>query len=156
VTERQANTLVLGCGNDLRGDDALGPMVVEQLRALLPDDPHVQFDVRCGLTPELADTLASLDRLIFVDCSMGGPTGVVKRSEYHPTEGADIACVHLLDLPALLTWTRQLYGRAPKAIAFTVAGESFELSEELSPNVAKAMPEMIDQICRELGALHHA
>jgi len=155
VTEK-LDTLVLGCGNDLRGDDALGPIVVDELQAMLPDEPHVRFEVRCGLTPELADTLATIDRLVFVDCSLGGPHGVVRRVEYGPSDDADIACVHLLDLPALLSWTKQLYGRAPRAVAYTIAGESFELSEELSPNVADALPELIDKVCRELGVLHHA
>ena len=156
VTHEPAHTLVLGCGNDLRGDDALGPMVIDRVASLLADRDDVTVEVCCGLTPELADTLSRVDRLIFVDCAAQGDPGVVQRTALMPQRNADIACVHLLDLPALLTWTQHLFGRAPSAIAFSVAGERFELSESLSPRVAAAMPELVDAVLAELGVASHA
>jgi hypothetical protein len=43
---------------------------------------------------------------------------------------------------------QRLYGRSPEAYLVTVGAGSFELGEELSPPVARALPEVIVTVRR--------
>ena len=65
-----APVLVFGWGNLSRGDDALGPMLVDRLRALLPDDSGVEFLDDYQLQIEHALDLVGRDRVLFVDASL--------------------------------------------------------------------------------------
>jgi len=71
-------SLVIGIGNPLRGDDGIG----WRLAALLP--ARAGLAVRCSqqLTPELAEELAAVERVLFLDAWLGsdGP-GVEGRQE---------------------------------------------------------------------------
>jgi hydrogenase maturation protease len=129
----QGSILVIGYGNPLRGDDALGPYLVEQVAALKL--PIVHTKAIHQLLPELAAEIATYSQVIFIDAQQGPlPEGVVVTS-LAPSESSGIFC-HSVDAEDLLALTRTLYGRAPTAQLFKVAGENFELREGLS-EVAK-------------------
>ena len=57
--KRNECVLILGYGNPLRGDDALGPQVAEELAVRLGDDPRVTVQAVHQLTLDLAETLAN-------------------------------------------------------------------------------------------------
>jgi len=143
--------VIIGFGSDLRGDDALGPMVARELEPLLVSRDDVRLETCQGLTPDLALLIADAQTVIFVDCSADGPVGEVIRQEIEPIAKSDMSMVHFLDPAALLTWTQLLYGRAPEAMALTVPGQTFEISETLSPPVAAAVPKLIDQVMSIVG-----
>jgi len=67
------STVVVGLGNPVRGDDAVGLRVVEQLDALLRHRPvtgvRVCASTRGGI--ELLDLLAGADVAVVVDCVEG-------------------------------------------------------------------------------------
>lgn len=138
--------LIIGYGSDLRGDDALGPMAACQLAGELADD-QVRVLSCPSLTPELAAEMAMMDLVIFIDCSQDGPRGQVIQRPVAP-RGAGASMVHFLDPPALLGWARELYGSEPRAILLTIAGESFDISQRLSPSVEAAMPRLLDRVRR--------
>ena len=50
---------------------------------------------------------------------------------------------HQLTPSSLLSAAEQLYGDVPEAMSITLAGWSFDLSNELSPGAAHRFPEMI-------------
>jgi Ni,Fe-hydrogenase maturation factor len=59
------SALVIGYGNDLRGDDAAGPRVAELIGAR--ELPGVRAIASRQLTPDLAEQLARADLAVFVD-----------------------------------------------------------------------------------------
>ena len=63
------SVLLIGYGNELRGDDAIGRMAVERLHPLLPDSELASCH---QLTPELAHSLAGCAVAIFVDATCDG------------------------------------------------------------------------------------
>lgn len=67
-----APLLVFAWGNASRGDDALGPMFIERLRALVGDDAGggVEFLDDFQLQVEHALDLAGRERVLFVDASL--------------------------------------------------------------------------------------
>jgi hypothetical protein len=46
----------------------------------------------------------------------------------------------------VLTLANELYGRRPPAHLLTIAGESFETGETMSPSVVAAIPDLIARI----------
>ncbi|HET9656886.1 MAG TPA: hydrogenase maturation protease, partial [Kineosporiaceae bacterium] len=62
--------LVIGIGNDLRGDDGAGRAVVEDLAGR--DLPGVRAIWSHQLVPELAEPIAAARCVVFVDCALPG------------------------------------------------------------------------------------
>jgi hydrogenase maturation protease len=123
--------LLLGIGNDLRGDDGAGPRVARALEGRVP------WDVRAvhGLTPEMADDLVEVDLALFVDAhadvALAQPVWTHHRVEA-AAPGTPLLG-HTLDVPALLALTAQLHGRAPRAATLSLPARDFSLGETLSP-----------------------
>ena len=63
-----APTLVFGWGNASRGDDALGPLFIERLRALAL--PGVECLDDYQLQPEHALDLIGRERVLFIDAGL--------------------------------------------------------------------------------------
>ena len=66
-------TLIIGIGNTLRGDDALGRIAAERVLDAV-DSQKVRVISQCALTPELAAEIAEVALVIFLDASADGPS----------------------------------------------------------------------------------
>lgn len=141
-----ARIVIIGYGNTLRSDDALGVLAARELEAIYDGNPNVAVLECHGLTPDLAWDMASCDVAIFVDCSAGGEPGQIAMYPIEADGGEDMAMVHFLDPPGLLTWTLRMYGRAPQGMVVTVAGNCFDMGETLTPSVARSLPELIKKV----------
>jgi hydrogenase maturation protease len=135
-------TLIIGYGNPLRGDDAVGWLAAQRL-AESPDAAHTDVRVLQQLSPELAEPLARARRVIFIDACDGGLPGTVTWQPLDAALEPDNAFTHRLTPASLLASARQLYGRAPAAVVITIAGESFDYGETLSPAVGQALPQVV-------------
>ena len=136
--------LVIGYGNTLRRDDGLGWQAAEALRARVAP---AQVDVLTvhQLTIELAERITTAGLLLLIDAAQSGTPGAITAHEVAP--GLSLPdLTHYLDPPALLAAAQALYGRAPRALLFTVAGQSFAFGEGLSPVVQAALPELLDRL----------
>ncbi len=144
-----AQPLLLACGNPLRGDDGVGWRIADTL-AITPSTPPLHVILSQQLLPEHAEPISAADLVIFVDCSALTPHGVVSVIQIEPASSLPRIFTHHLDPASLLRLTVDLYGRIPsRSILVTVGGQEFELSEELSPPVAAAIPAAIALILRE-------
>lgn len=139
------NRLVIGIGNPLRGDDGVGALLAEQAAVFTAADPAGPVAVRSvqQLTPELAQELAQLDAVLFIDAWLA-PVGAVPqlqqlRSVAEPTGTS--AGSHQLEPAALLAISQTLYGRAPAAHGLLVPGHVFEHGTALSADVQAALPQ---------------
>lgn len=138
--------LLIGYGNTLRGDDALGPLAIERLRALLPEAEFVSCH---QLGPELAGQMAACDLAIFIDAASEGEPGTVQLERLLPSAGDAASLTHHVKPAALLELSQTLYGRAPHAMLVTGVCASFELqggdhASALSESASRAL----DEICR--------
>ncbi len=127
--------LLLGIGNDLRGDDAAGPRVAQAL------DGRVTWDLRAvhGLTPELADDLAGCDVVLFVDAAADPTLERPGWKHHHVRRGGAPATPvlgHALDVPGLLDLSVRLHGGAPRAATLALPARDFALGETLTPEAA--------------------
>ena len=138
---------LIGYGNTLRGDDALGPLVVERLREQLPG-PRYMICQQLG--PEVAGLLAECDLAIFLDASVRGAPGEVHVEQLSPEQAAPVQhMTHHLTPVTLLAISKELYAHAPRTILVTAVGASFENYEGLSPQASKA----VDEICKLVPTL---
>jgi hydrogenase maturation protease len=138
--------MLIGYGNALRGDDALGPMAVERLRPRLTDAEVLSCH---QLAPELADRLARCELALFVDAAACGEPGTVRVQRLWPQADRVASLTHHLQPAALLALAQELYGRAPSALLVTGAGANFDDRESLSEEGSQALQE----ICRLIPRL---
>ena len=126
-----ARVLLVGIGNDLRGDDGAGPAVVRALEG------RVDWSLRVvhGLTPELADEVGGADLALFVDAA-ADPTLDAPTWTHHgpPEPGAGGRLLgHALEVSGVLAWCAALHGRTPSAATLSLPARDFALGETLSP-----------------------
>ncbi len=140
--------LVIGYGNPLRGDDGVGWHVAEQL-AKENNHDHVEILTRHQLTPELAEPISCAARVIFIDAATNETSGKISCQWIKPEAMASTSFSHDCDPSSLLTIAQQLYGRHPEAVLLTIAGESFDHAERLSPVVLDKLPTLLQKV-REL------
>jgi hydrogenase maturation protease len=134
---QMARALIVGYGNPLRGDDALGLLAADRLRALLPE---VAILTCHQLAPELAATLAECDAAIFLDATAEGTPGTVAVTRLAPQSSSAASLTHHVSPQTLLELAQTLYGHTPRALLVTGAGESFAPRHEASPTVASFVP----------------
>lgn len=120
--------LVIGCGNSLFADDAIGPLVAERFA----DEAHpgVLALAVPELTPELAAPIAAAEHVVFVDAAMHTRDVQCVRVDTSELHGEHLD--HALMPAALLELSRQALGRSPDAHVILVPGEDFALGRPLS------------------------
>jgi len=144
AVEPTADLLVIGYGNTLRSDDAVGPKTVEAVAAL--HLPGVQTLV-CGLlTPEIADPIARARRVVFVDAAVDAPRQVLLRP-LQPADSSQIMA-HAADPRTLLALARDVFGRAPTAWWLTIPVENLAIGETLSALAQQGLQTALAQIQR--------
>jgi len=123
--------LVLGWGNRSRGDDALGPMCIESLRAAVGADADVEFLEDYQLQVEHALDLVGRARVLFVDASASCQTPF-EVTTLRAAQDASIT-THTLSAQALLHLFVKLRGETPPpSTLLAIRGEGFGLGEPLS------------------------
>lgn len=144
-----AKVLVIGFGNPLRSDDSFGIQAVEKLKQSLGGS-DIEFIECQQLTPELAEQVSHSELALFVDADMDGISGTIHSRRLLPSQRpAGATLVHHLDPSTLLGLSERIFHRVPEAMLMTVTGECFGYGSQLSPEVAKALPGVVEHM-REL------
>jgi hydrogenase maturation protease len=124
--------LVLAVGNPSRGDDALGPSLVERLRAAgVEAAGEVELLIDFQLQVEHALDLQHRRAVLFVDAARPGASAGATLSEIYADAQVPPAS-HALRAQAVLHVAARLNGTAPPAWQLAIEGQSFELGEGLS------------------------
>jgi len=144
-------TLVIGCGNLLRGDDAAGPEVARRLLLRgLPADTHCLDAGTAGI--DVAFQMRGVPHVILVDAcrSESAPGTIFELSgcdvEQSPSPSG--INLHAFRWDHALALGRFLLGDdyPAKVTVFLIEGGSFEPGEPLSPPVDRA----IDGVCTRI------
>jgi len=120
--------LVFGWGNHSRGDDALGPLCVERLRAELAPRGDIEFLDDYQLMVEHVLDLHGRQRVLFIDASLGCAPPFETLALRAAADGSISS--HSLSPQALLQVYRELHGEeAPPCTLLAIRGLRFELGE---------------------------
>jgi hydrogenase maturation protease len=123
--------LVIGYGNTLRGDDGVGYLVAETVAGW--QVPTLRSLAVHQLLPELAEVMAEVDIVIFVDAiRIGDPTSAKIAFEPLSTEGDATIGTHRFSPQSLLSLSQQLYNANPVAYLLTIPAIDFTLGNPLS------------------------
>ncbi len=141
--------IVIGLGNPLRGDDSAGQRAAEALYHCMPANAA---DIRLchQLTPELSEPLARASLAVFIDARDGGEPGHICAQPIDT--GGETRHTHFMTPGALLALTKALNGRAPHAWLITISAAQFDLGAPLSPEVERALPEVVERVCALVAA----
>ncbi|MBI4558567.1 MAG: hydrogenase maturation protease [Candidatus Hydrogenedentes bacterium] len=147
-------TLVLGLGNELLADDAVGILAARSLRRTRPTGVDVVETSVSGLA--LLDFFLGYERAIVIDAIQSGkhPPGTIL--EFGPSELRHVVAPspHYTGLPELVTVADQLaldFPRQIRIFAVEVA-DSSTLGGELSAPVRAALPELIRRVSAQIRA----
>ncbi len=144
--------LVLACGNPLRSDDGVGPWLAAWAEQRFSTEAAVRVISRQQWTPDLAQDLAQMESVIFVDCAIDAPPGAVRVARVQPARAEAGLATHHVGAPELLELSQQLYGSLPRnALLVTIGAGSTEMGETFSKAVKDALP----QACRLLDSTVH-
>lgn len=146
--------LVIGYGNSLRGDDNVGCQVAQMLERHYQSDPDVRVIGSHQLTPEMAEDVAANEFVLFLDAAAGRAAGKIETATITPHAGP-ATFAHHLDPAMLLSAAMELYGSAPPAQLLTIGAAAFELGEQLSPAIARRLPEFFQQAHAIVEANRH-
>jgi len=130
-----APLLIFAYGNPSRGDDALGPQLLDllaEIRVQHPDWPEFELATDFQLQVEHAMDLEGRELALFIDASVSCPAPFLF-SRLQPAQDARYT-THEMSPEAVLQVFEQVCPRpAPPAFLLAVRGESFNLGEPLSP-----------------------
>ncbi|NTU81370.1 MAG: hydrogenase maturation protease [Chloroflexales bacterium] len=156
------STLVLGLGNPILTDDAVGPRVAEQVRAALAARPGPRPAVETASVGGLAlmEALVGYERAVLIDALWrpGWPPGSLHRLTLDDLETlsptARSVSPHDTSLAVALDFGRQLGLALPEQIViYAVAvANVLDFGEEPTPEVAAAIPAAAAAVLTELAA----
>jgi hydrogenase maturation protease len=142
-TSNNWKMLVIGWGNDLRGDDGAGVCAARAVAdAHLPGVSVLQAH---QLTPDLAEDIAGAGCVVFVDAYAAAADAPL-RVEHISSAPKDHAIGHHGDPSLLLQLVIDLYGTVPDAWLIGIPAFNFQPGETLSPRTAFRTNEAVERI----------
>ncbi|GAA2208054.1 hydrogenase maturation protease [Nonomuraea monospora] len=142
-----SRTVVIGLGNDYRGDDGAGLATARLLREL-----GVPVVENGGDPAELMEAWTGAEVAVVIDAACSGePPGVVRRFRGVASLPHGGASSHALSLADAVELARVL-GRMPgELVVYTVEGATFALGAGLSEPVSAAVAALARTIARGLS-----
>ena len=144
--------LILGLGNDILTDDAVGLHVVRELRRRLADQPEIAVEETCEMGLALLDFFVGRRAVILVDSIQ---TGRVPPGTIHELDAAELKQLtgrtpHFLGVGETLALGRRLGLPMPDQVKiFAIEVEDpFTLGTELTPTLRQAIPRLVDGLSR--------
>jgi len=158
-------TLIIGFGNIDRADDGVAFFVVNALRRRLGQKPlnedetgleglgaEVDSVFLSQLTPELLETLAGYQRVIFVDAHVYENVDALHCEPISP-EYTPSAFTHHLTPAAFLALLKTLYHLEPAGHLVSIRGYDFDFHRDLSPETEAMVGPAVEYILRLLKTI---
>jgi len=139
---------VIGYGNALRGDDGAGYLAAELLRERI-NSADVEVLSMHQLMPELMEPISRARQVIFMDASVVGKAGKVNRIPLRPAPSCS-RFTHEATPEVLLAGAQALYGHTPDAVLYTIPGRFFDVGQELTPSVRRAVEGLVGELVAQL------
>src|ERR1700681_165202 len=144
--------LVIGIGNEYRSDDAVGLAVARELKA--KELPNTQV-IECSSDgTSLMELWKTATKVILVDAVSSGATpGTIHRIDalIQPTPGG-FQSTHAFGVAEALGLARALHSLPPRLTVYAIEGKNFATGMDLSPEVEKAVHEVVEQATSEVQA----
>lgn len=147
-------TVVVGIGNDFRGDDGAGRETVRLLRTSHPKG--VEFIELNGEMMGLLDRLDDCSTLIVIDATQSqSPAGTIHRFDAGKNPLPDNRgqrSTHGISIGSVIEMARVQHLLPRRVLVFGIEGETFDHGTPLTPRVKDAVRNLADEIARDLGS----
>lgn len=156
AVSRTPQTLIVGLGNPILGDDGIGWRVAEAVRAL---ETGVEVDCLALGGLSLMERLVGYERVIIIDSiqTRDGRAGQVYRftlDDLPDLSAGHTTAAHDTSLQTALKMGRAMGAKLPDEVLIVgiEAERIYDFSEELTPEVAAAIPEATQMVIALLNS----
>jgi hydrogenase maturation protease len=146
--------LVLGVGNPILSDDGVGIHVARELKK--GEMPGVDVEELAASGLELLDVVRGYDKVVIIDAiqtTKGKPGELYILEEKDFEKSIHGSSPHGINIATALALGRKLVpNEMPKEVVFFAveAEDLVNVSERLTPKVAKALPRIVEHVRKEL------
>ena len=144
--------LIIGIGNEYRGDDGVGLVVARELRA--KKLPHIVVIECSGDGAELMEMWKTAATVILVDAvSSGAKAGAIYRLDALTQSIAasySFPSTHAFGVAEALRLARALDQLPPCLMIYAIEGKNFAAGSGLSLEVEQAVREVVEQVASEV------
>lgn len=151
VREQNVSTLVLGIGNPILSDDAVGIKIAQRLEA---KKPNISVEQTNEAAIALLDLITGYDKLIIIDSikTKGGKSGELYKltlDDIKPNK--DFTSSHGMDIATSFEVGKSLGFQMPETVSIYAVEvkDNENFSEQCTPEVSKKIPSMVEQIINE-------
>lgn len=143
-------TLILGIGNVLLGDEGVGGRAVRRLQAESPADSRLVFLDGGTLSFTLTGPIADCPRLIVIDAAvMGDPPGTVRVFEDEAMDrqlSRHASSIHEVSLGELLDMARLTDSLPERRALIGIEPAVVDWGDTLTPTVEAAIPQVLERV----------
>jgi hydrogenase maturation protease len=148
----KGRVLIIGVGNEFRGDDAVGLEAAKRLDGKVPGDAIVLRHSGDGVG--LVEAWKTSDSVVVIDAMRSGrPVGSVVRYEVGLTpdfKQKSNASSHGFGVSESVELARAM-GRLPKSLViYGIEAANFGLGSDMSPMVEKAIDAAVEAVVKEI------
>ena len=144
--------LIIGLGNDYRGDDAVGRVLARRLQAIAGGNVRVMEE--SGEGASLIEAWQGADFVILIDAvHSGGAAGTIHRFDaaMQPVPGSFFHySTHAFSVAEAVELARALNQLPPQLVIYGIEGKNFDSRVGLSPEVKVAAEEVFCRVKEEL------
>ncbi len=146
-------TLVLGIGNTIRGDDGVGIHLARKLKQILPKRYKIKELATAGL--DLMEEIAGYSKVILIDAIQtpsGEPGCVYHLSLQNFKSSCNLSSTHTLNIKQVLELGKKLMGEEmPQVEILAVEAKRLdEFSERLTPALEEQFDGIVNKIRGEI------
>ena len=150
MTELRATTIIIGVGNESRGDDGAGIAAARLLKSRIT--PDIAVLEQSGEGTALMDAWHGASRVILIDAVCSGVTpGTIHRVDAAatPVQGSIFPCsTHSFGLADAIEMARALHELPTQVMIYGIEGASFDESAPMSSEVEIAIRSVADEVQR--------
>ena len=144
--------LILGLGNPILSDDAVGLLVARRLfERIGKEDVDLVEAAISGL--QTVQLLSRYDRAVIIDCLLDRTRiGKLRRIEVEELKASPLLSSHGVGLGQAIRVAKQLGMRLPEPLliyAIAIA-DPYSFGERLTPELERALPSLVQQIASDL------
>ncbi len=145
--------MVIGVGNSFRRDDGVGPAVAEEIARR--NLSGVRALVATGEPGALLDAWTGAGLAIVVDAAMGEGASPGRIRRWTPDQDgvSGVVSSHAIGLPQAYALGEALKQLPDRLVGYSVDIDDADHGVGMSPDVAAAVPRMVDAVLAELA--HH-
>ena len=148
-------TVVLGTGNELFKDEGVGVHVARILQTKLPTSINDVEVIDGGTSPDIWSLIDGADKLIIIDAVRGGcEPGTIYRftPQQIVADRGLITSVHQMGILENLSLIELVGSKPGETIIIGVEPKELEPGLELSPELQKRMPKIIQTVLEEISS----